>query len=183
MSDSFTGTLQPFAFDFAPRGWALCTGSLLPIAQYGALYSLLTTTWGGDGRATFGIPDARGRAVLGAGTSQLTGVIYRLGQYGGHESVTLKEPNAPAHVHGLQASTDYADYFAPGGDKVLGRSAGLDGEGGDVFVNIYGPRSDKMKPIEGVGAVIGGSQPVSVLQPALTTNLCICTNGAHPLQQ
>lgn len=180
MSDSFTGTLQPFAFGFAPRGWKVCDGGLLPIAQYGALASLLGTTWGGDGRATFGIPDARGRVVLGAGTYPVTGVEYLMGQYGGSESVALKEPNAPAHSHGLQASTDYADYFAPGADKMLGHATGIDGEGGAVTINIYGPRNDKMKPIEGVAVATGGSQRISVLQPGLTTNLCICVSGVHP---
>jgi microcystin-dependent protein len=179
MSDAFIGTLQPFAFSFAPRDWKLCDGSVLPAAQYSALASLLGRTWGGDGVNTVGIPDARGRTIIGQGPSTASGIAYAVGQTGGDAEVTLKEPNLPAHNHNLFATATNADSTVAKTTHILGKAGGLDEIGQDIIVNVYAPRDDKTKPLEGVSAV-GGSVAVPVFQPSLTASLCICVNGQMP---
>lgn len=179
MSDAFTGTLQPFAFEFAPRDWKLCDGSLLPAAQYSALASLLGRTWGGDGVNTVGIPDARGRTIIGQGPSTASSVTYTVGQTGGEEAVTLKETFLPAHTHGLYATGSNANSHVATAADILGQANGLDEIGQDCIVNIYAPRDDSTKPLEGV-VPVGDFMAVPILQPALTTNVCICVNGQLP---
>ncbi len=112
MADSYVGEIRPFAGDYAPQDWALCDGSLLPITDYQALYSLLGTTFGGDGRVNFALPDLKGRVPIGAGTG--TGLTARaLGQTGGSEAVTLTSASVPAHTHGFTVSTDAATQHSP----------------------------------------------------------------------
>ena len=102
-SDPFLGQIIMFAGNFAPRGWALCDGQLLPIAQNTALFSLIGTFYGGDGRTTFGLPDLRGRVPIHDGASQGPGLSpYQLGQKGGAEGVTLTQDQMPSHTHGIQ---------------------------------------------------------------------------------
>lgn len=179
MSYAFTGTLQPFAFSFAPRDWKLCDGAILPANQYSALNALLGRTWGGDGVNTVGIPDARGRTIIGSGPSTASEVIYAVGQSGGDPAVTLKEPNLPMHAHGLYATATNADSNVARATHLLGKSGGLDEIGQDCVVNIYAPRDDKTKPLEGL-IPVGDFMAFGVLQPGLTTNVCICVNGAFP---
>src|SRR5690625_4414253 len=101
--DTFIGTIQLFAFDFVPRGWAACNGQLLPISQHTALYSLLGTQYGGDGRTTFGLPDLRGRVPLGQG--QGPGLAsYAVGETGGAETTTLTTEQLPAHTHAVNSA-------------------------------------------------------------------------------
>lgn len=111
----FIAQIQPFAFNFAPRGWTLCNGQLLPISQYTAIFSLVGTTFGGDGRTTFGVPDLRGRSMVGVGTGP--GLETRTwGMRGGRNSVVLLTQNMPAHSHALNAYDGPGDSRAPGGD-------------------------------------------------------------------
>src|SRR5271166_2207468 len=103
MSEPFVGQVIAVGFNFAPVGWALCQGQLLPISEYAALYQLLGTTYGGDGQNTFGLPDLRGRAALGMG--QGSGLqSYNIGQLGGSESVTVTAGQFAAHTHALQGA-------------------------------------------------------------------------------
>lgn len=181
MSDAFVGTLQPFAFEFAPRDWKLCDGAVLPAAQYSALNRLLGSTWGGDGVNTVGIPDARGRTIVGQGPSSASGVVYTVGQTGGGEAVTLKESHLTAHTHFLYATVTNANSPVVRAADILGKANGLDEIGQDCVVNLYAPRDDKAKPLGGI-VPVGDFMAVSILQPALTTSVCICVNGPYPPQ-
>lgn len=122
MPDPFIGEIRMFGFGFAPQGWALCNGQLLPIAQNAALFSLLGTTYGGDGQTTFALPDLRSRVPVGQG--QGPGLSnYGQGQAGGAETVTLAAAQMPGHTHPVEASTSPADSGQPAG-RTLARSAG-----------------------------------------------------------
>lgn len=167
--DPFIGEIRMFAGNFAPRGWAFCDGQILPIAQYAAVFSLLGTTYGGDGRVTFALPDLRGRApqAMGAGP----GLTPRtLGEVGGVESVTLLEREMPAHGHALAASR------AP----AVGRTpAGLTAE----------PEVDVADTPAGAGAALvpgaqlgptGGGAPHPNLPPSLAINFIIALQGIFP---
>src|SRR5919109_3928213 len=104
MSDPYVAEIRIFPFNFAPRGWAFCNGQLLPISQNTALFSLLGTTYGGNGQTTFALPDLRGRVPISS--SQGPGLSnYDLGEIGGFESVTLTTNQLPAHTHGLPSHT------------------------------------------------------------------------------
>ncbi len=112
MAEPFIGEIRPVPYNFAPRSWAFCEGQLLAIAQNNALFSLLGTTFGGDGRTTFGLPDLRGRVPLGEGTGP--GLTQRrLGARSGNESVTLQQTTIPAHNHAVNVSVQSADAFDP----------------------------------------------------------------------
>jgi microcystin-dependent protein len=115
MADPFVAEIRIFPFNFAPKGWAWCDGQLLPLSQNTALFSLLGTTYGGDGKSTFALPDLQGRAPMHPG--QGPGLsLHDLGETGGSETVTLLESEIPAHSHGMRAYTqDPADLFGPGG--------------------------------------------------------------------
>jgi len=166
MSEPFLGQIQPFPYNFAPRGWAFCSGQILPIAQNTALFSLLGTTYGGNGQTTFALPDLRGRVPLhfgqGPGLSP-----YDLGQVSGTETVTLLSTQMPAHNHTMNASTgEAADTIATG--QVLASSA------------IYAPGSpNTVMSAQSVGQA-GGNQPHPNLQPYLVLNWCIALEGIFP---
>ena len=117
MSEPFVGEIRMFAGNFAPRGWAFCDGQLLAVSQNDALFSLLGTIYGGDGRTTFGLPDMRGRLPIHAGTGPGLSP-RRLGAKGGAESVTLTVNQMPSHTHTPQAANEIADDFAPAGKTV-----------------------------------------------------------------
>ena len=112
MSEPYVGEIRMFAGNYAPAGWALCDGQLLPVSENDALFSLFGTTYGGDGRTTFGLPDLRGRIPIHAGSGP--GLTPRvLGQPGGTEQVQLTTTNLPSHTHPLRASTTIADQTSP----------------------------------------------------------------------
>jgi microcystin-dependent protein len=169
-NEPYLGMIFLFAGNFAPRGYQFCAGQLLSIAQNTALFSILGTTYGGDGRTTFALPDLRGRAPIGAG--QGPGLpAYTLGEETGSPSVTIIQTELPRHNHIVQASsgsdtTDPARAF-PGND---GRSA----------LNIYNSSADgtTMNPMELAPA--GGSQPVNIQNPILGVNYIIAMQGIFP---
>lgn len=180
--DPFIGQIQAFGFNFAPRGWALCDGQLLPIAQNTALFSLLGTTYGGDGRTTFGLPDLRGRTALhqgrGPGLSS-----YRLGERGGTETVTLNNTQIPSHTHP-------ATFTGTGSISV--NSA--EGEENDPNGNFLAKTSTSSYADEaGTGALKGlnlsgdvtvgndgGGRSHENRQPFLVINYCIALAGLFP---
>jgi len=167
MSDPFIGTIQIFGFNFPPRGWAMCNGQLLSIAQNTALFSLLGTTYGGDGQTTFALPDLRGRFPnhqgQGPGLSN-----YDIGQVAGSETVTLLNTNLPAHTHGLRAGTTSTTKNPTG--KFIGLSSG----GAAYTATQTGlMASNAIDPA-------GGSQPFPNLNPYLTLNFCIALVGIFP---
>jgi microcystin-dependent protein len=122
MADPFVAEIRIFPFNFAPKGWAWCNGQLMPISQNTALFSLLGTTYGGDGKSTFALPDMRGNAPIHAG--QGPGLsLYDLGQMGGSETLTLLQSEMPAHSHALRGHTaDPGDNNQPGPTLSLAKS-------------------------------------------------------------
>ena len=180
--DPFLAEIIMFGGNFAPRGWALCNGQLLSIAQNQALFSLLGTTYGGDGRTTFGLPDLRGRVPMHPGNGPgLTD--RRLGQKGGTETNTLNVLQLPAHNH-----TATGKVRTGGDDSLADTSAGnllaSEARGGGDALNIYnnGAAIGSMAD-NGVEVTIGntgGSQPVNNIQPFNTVNFIICTQGVFP---
>lgn len=170
MADPFVAEIRVFPFNFAPTGWAFCNGQLLPISQNTALFSLLGTTYGGDGKSTFQLPDMQGSVPLHPGQAQ-SGTQYFLGQTGGTENVTLLQSEIPAHTHILQAAGgDSAEKNVPT-DNALSRST----------LNIY---SATLTPVvqmafEALGPA-GGGLPHNNMMPYLTLNFCIALQGVFP---
>ena len=174
--DEFMGIIKLFAGNFAPRDWAFCNGQLLSISQNTALFSLLGTTYGGDGRTTFALPDLRGRAAVGFG--QGPGLSnYTQGEVTGTESVTLTTNQMPAHTHTAQ-STVHASGRADS-DNPANAVPALSGS------QIYASAPDGSTTMNAgmvttqVGPA-GGNQPVSIVQPVLVLNYIICVEGLFP---
>jgi microcystin-dependent protein len=168
--DPFVAEIRIFPFNFAPRGWAFCNGQLLPISQNTALFSLLGTTYGGDGKTTFALPNLQGAAPMHPG--QGPGLsLHDLGEASGSATVTLIESELPAHTHTLRAATDDADLQAPTPTRSLARST-------SGFAYVAGAANTAMAATA-IGTT-GGSQPHNNLQPYLTLNFCIALQGVFP---
>jgi len=168
MSNPFLGEVRLFGFGFAPQGWALCAGQILPINQNQALFALLGTTYGGNGTSTFALPDLRGRVPNNQGTGP--GLSnYSIGQVGGTESETLGVQQMPAHTHAVQASTGDPTTSQPGG-KLLAAV----GEGA-----YAAPPGDATMAATMIASA-GGGQPHNNLPPYLTMNWCIALQGIFP---
>lgn len=171
--EPFIGQLLCVGFNFAPRGWAFCNGQLLSIAQNSALFSLLGTTYGGDGVVTFGLPDLRGRAPIhfgqGPGLSN-----YVQGEMTGSESVTLLTSNLPSHSHSLTGNTTTGNTNSPAGATLAGYGTSLPPEGPYTSA---GP--DTTLAATSIGPT-GGNIPVSILNPINTMNWIIATEGVYP---
>lgn len=169
MSEPFVAEIRIFAGNFAPRGWAFCNGQLLPISQNTALFSLIGTTYGGDGRTTTALPNLQGRAPMHPGRGPgLTD--RRLGQRGGVETVTLTEAQMPQHRHSAEATTDTGVTNEPVNHypaTVLGRGSNLYKSSGS---------HTPMDPLRNSG----GSQPHNNMQPYLAINFIIALVGLYP---
>jgi microcystin-dependent protein len=169
MADPFVAEIRIFPFNFAPKGWAFCDGQLLPLSQNTALFSLLGTTYGGDGKSTFALPDLQGRAAMHPG--QGPGLsLHDLGETGGSETVTLLESEIPSHSHGLRASLDDADLRIPTSARSLAKSS--------AFMYATGNPNTAMAPQALSPA--GGDQPHNNMMPYLTLNFCIALQGVFP---
>ncbi len=170
MSDPFIAEIRIVPFNFAPRGWAWCNGQLMSISQNTALFSLVGTTYGGDGRVTFGLPDLQGRAPMHPG--QGPGLsLHDLGETGGSETVTLLQSEMPAHSHGLMASTQPGEDASPA-NEALARSVGA---------SLYQTATNPVVPMSNVAVgPTGGDQPHNNLQPYLTLYFCIALQGIFP---
>lgn len=167
MSQPFIGEIQIFGFNFAPKGWAMCNGQILQINQNQALFSLLGTTYGGNGQTTFALPDLRSRAPMHFGSG--TGQTFNLGQQSGQEAVTLTSTQLPAHTHSAVATTSNADTPTPTGAALATASS-----------KIYGAASNSVALASSAIASTGGSQPHANLQPLLALNFCIALVGIFP---
>ena len=169
MSEPFIAEIKIFAGNFAPRGYAFCEGQLLQIAQNTALFSLVGTTYGGDGRTTFGLPNLKGRAPMHPGTGP--GLpARRLGEKGGSEQVTLTQNQIPSHTHPVNAVNSPGNLSNPAGN-VLARSVGG---------NAYGPASNLVPLADAALPPTGGGQSHNNMQPFLTLNFIIALVGIFP---
>lgn len=164
MAEPFLSEIRIFSFDFPPKGWAFCNGQLLPINQNQALFSLLGTRFGGDGRVNFALPDLRGRTPIHVGSGHI------LGERGGEQAHTLSIAELPTHTHVLVASTAAATTDSPANTHFLG-PAGLD---------LY--REPTSLAAAGAASVTntGGSQAHLNMQPFLTLSFCIALQGIFP---
>ncbi len=172
MSDPFVAEIRIFPFNFAPTGWAMCNGQLLPISQNTALFSLLGTFYGGDGKSTFALPDLQGSAPLHQG--QGPGLSERfIGEASGSEFLTLIDSEMPLHTHNVMAyPTDPADVQAPSPAVSLARSSG-----GNAY--LASPANLVALAPQAIG-VSGGSLPHNNMMPYLTLNFCIAMQGVFP---
>jgi microcystin-dependent protein len=169
MADPFVAEIRIFPFQFAPKGWAWCDGQLMPLSQNTALFSLLGTTYGGNGKDNFALPDLRGASPMHPGQG-LGLSLYDLGEMGGFPTATLLPSEIPSHTHGLRASSEEGDANPPGPGRALAGASAA----------VYGPATDPiaMAP-EAIGEV-GGGQPHENRQPYLTLYFAIALQGVFP---
>lgn len=173
MASPFIGEIHIFGFNFAPRGYAHCSGQVMSIAQNTALFSLLGTTYGGNGQTTFGLPDLRGRVPNGMGTMVPGLSDYFLGQAAGTENATLTINNMPAHSHGVACIDE------DGAAQLVKNN---------LLSNPFSPTAQIYGPGAAANATMapqmikntGGNQPFGILQPYLTLNYCIALQGIFP---
>jgi microcystin-dependent protein len=179
MSDQFVAEIRIFPFNFAPTGWASCDGQIMPISQNTALFSLLGTTYGGDGKSTFALPDLNGNAPMQPG--QGSGLSQRdLGEMSGVESITLLQSEMPAHAHLAQATTTTANTDQPSGASLARGQFSFQGISGAVPLYFTGA-PDVATPMnfQALG-LTGGGLPHNNMQPYLTLNYCIALQGIFP---
>lgn len=173
MSEPFLAEVRMVGFNFAPRGWAFCDGQILPINQNQSLYSLLGTTYGGDGRTSFALPDLRGRVPIHVGRSN-GGGEHRLGQKSGEETHTLAANEMPQHNHGVHGINETADLPNPSGNFPARPVSAV----GAVYADTNYQGSGDL----GAAAVanVGGSQAHDNMQPYIAVNFCIALQGLFP---
>ena len=164
MAEPFLSEIRIMTFQFAPKGWALCNGQLLPINQNQALFSLLGTAFGGDGRVNFALPDLRGRTPIHVGSA------HTLGERGGEQAHTLSIAELPTHTHVENGSTVTATLDSPGGNLFATTTSN----------SIYGGPSQLVAMNPGMVTNTGGSQAHLNMQPFLTVSFCIALQGIFP---
>jgi microcystin-dependent protein len=177
MSDPFVAEIRMFGFNFPPTGWAFCDGQLLPISQNTALFSLLGTFYGGDGKSTFALPNLQGSAPMHSGQGQ--GLSQRfLGEQSGAESITLLVSEIPLHNHLLMAVTADATVADPNGANLAQGNWTFQGNGGVMAMYSTDPPNANMS--FNALTPTGGSLPHNNMQPYLTLNFCIALQGIFP---
>lgn len=163
--EGFIGEIRMFSGNFAPRNWAFCEGQLLPISSYNALFSILGTTYGGDGRTTFALPDLRGRVVIHPGTGPGLS-SYNPGEKGGYEKVTLQEAQLPSHKHRFPVQSKPAIEKTP---DIASKNE----------TKAYSLTASKpARAIE--TSKTGGNQPVEIRPPYIAVHFIICVEGTYP---
>lgn len=165
MAEPFLSEVRIMSFVFAPKGWALCNGQLLPINQNQALFSLLGTTFGGDGRVNFALPDLRGRTPIHVGSG------HTLGERGGEQAHTLSIAELPQHAHVKNATTGAATTNQPSASVMVAQSTAS---------SLYGGASNLQAMAPAAVANVGGSQAHLNMQPFLTLSFCIALQGIFP---
>jgi microcystin-dependent protein len=172
MADPFVAEIRIFPFNFAPRGWAWCDGQLLPLSQNTALFSLLGTTYGGNGKSNFGLPDLQGRTPMHPG--QGPGLsLHDLGETGGEETVTLLESEIPTHSHTLMATNEDGTQGSLTADITVATSVGGKLYQTNVSANLTSMNANALAPA-------GGDAAHNNLQPYLTCYFCIALQGVFP---
>jgi len=162
MAEPFLAEIRIMSFVFAPKGWALCNGQLLPINQNQALFSLLGTTFGGDGRVNFALPDLRARAPIHVGSG------HTLGERGGEQAHTLSIAELPLHQHTIQGSSVNADTPVAAGNVLAAAN------------NVYTSPTNPVAMQPTTLASVGGSEAHQNMQPFLTLSFCIALQGIFP---
>ncbi len=182
MSEPFLGELKIISWNFPPKGWAFCNGQLLPINQNQALFSILGTTYGGDGRTTFGLPNLQGRMPVHVGNG------ISLGQLGGETAHTINLSEMAAHTHtmaadGTTAVSSNSNTPDPAAGKVLGQSGGLGGSPPVAFgANVYSSAAPSSTLNPAVVSNMVGSQPHDNMSPYLVLNVIVALQGIFPSQ-
>jgi microcystin-dependent protein len=172
MADPFVAEIRIFPFNFAPKGWATCDGQILPLSQNTALFSLLGTTYGGDGKSNFALPNLAGSAPMHPG--QGPGLsLHDLGEIGGVQNVTLLQGEMPFHNHGMQGDFAQSDITAPTNLTCYSRSAP-----GNAYMTNSSANLVQMN--QQMLAIAGGSLPHNNMQPYLTLLFCIALQGVFP---
>ena len=180
--EEFIGVVKLFAGNFAPRGWALCNGQLLSIAQNSALFAILGTTYGGNGQTTFALPNLQGAVAIGSGNGQ--GTNYVLGQTAGTPTVSILTSNLPAHIHTGAGKISVTATNATDSTPVAGASIGIPGSSvSRAFTPTLGyatatPGVDLISNVT-TGAT-GSNLPISIMQPYLALTYIICLEGIFP---
>lgn len=177
--EPYIGEIRIFAGTFAPVGWASCNGTLLPISEYETLFTLIGTTYGGDGVNTFAVPDLRGRSIISQGRSR-AGTTYVLGQMGGAESVTLLIPNIPSHQHTFSVSTQQGTTTAASNNFL---AAPLDPSAAPQTIGLYAATTPTpvIQPLlPGALTPTGGTQAHENRMPFVTISYIIATVGIFP---
>lgn len=172
--EPFLGQIQPFGFNFAPRGWAFCAGQIQSISQNSALFSLLGTVYGGDGHTTFALPDLRSRSAVGYGSGAPGLSSFNIGDQGGSQTHTMLTSEMPAHMHTLAASDEAGTNITPQPNNFLASVTGIS-KGG-----LYSTAAGNMIPLGNPTGTAGGSQPFSILNPYLAINFSIALQGVFP---
>jgi microcystin-dependent protein len=167
MSEPFLSEIKIMSFGFPPKGWAVCNGQLMPINQNQALFALLGTTYGGDGRVNFALPDLQARTPIHVGSG------YTLGQRSGEQAHTLSMAELPGHTHSANAANVPATSNAPSNARMISQSQGA---------NLYSAASNLQAMAPQALANVGGSQAHQNMQPFLTLSFCIALQGIFPSQ-
>lgn len=171
MSDQYLGEIRMFAGNYAPEGWAMCNGQLLSISQNAALYSLIGTTYGGDGQTTFALPDLQGRVPVHTGKNTETGTVYPMGQKGGTETVTLVADQLPKHTHAVNAQSEAGT-----------TSAAANNYWATGPVNMYANTdANGMMGSSAIG-VTGGNMAHNNVMPYFAVTFIIALQGIYPSQ-
>jgi microcystin-dependent protein len=177
MSDPFVAQISMFPFNFAPKAWALCDGQLLSVSQNSALFSLIGTYYGGDGKVTFALPNLQGQAVVGQGQSPGTSQ-YSVGETIGVPTVTLLQSEMPQHNHGLVGTTDKGTTATSSGNQLAHAFAGIKSQSftGEYMNTATNPQTGMI----GAFGPTGSSFPHNNMQPYLVLNFCISMQGVYP---
>lgn len=171
--DPFVAEIRVFPFNFPPKGWAFCSGQLMPLSQNTALFSLLGTFYGGDGKSTFALPNFEGSAAIGVSDGFNGTSMTDIGFVAGSPSVTLLQSEIPSHAHQLRASADDGDLQAPGADRALATSTGGNAYQTETNANLVTMSPQTL-------ASTGATHPHNNFSPVLTLNFCIALQGVYP---
>jgi microcystin-dependent protein len=182
MSNQFLAEIRPFGFNFAPQGWAICAGQILPISQNTALFSLLGTQYGGNGTSTFALPNLQGAVANAQGTGPGLST-YQIGATGGATGVTLTPQESPGHVHTLAAaSATTTKAAAPSPSTFLGATGGRTG-GISIYATPADQSANPVTMLATAAVSVGGSQPHNNMAPYLAVTYCISLTGIYPPRQ
>jgi microcystin-dependent protein len=181
--ESYIGEIRMFAGDYAPQGWLPCDGSLQSISAYQTLYSLIGTTYGGNGTTTFGLPDLRGRIPVGQGQGQALSP-RTIGQMSGTETVALAVSELPSHSHIVNGTASPATTVTPGNTVTL---AAATAPAANYLVSLPSPRVERVLDNHTIGNTggnaTGGANPHDNVMPSFAVTFIICTNGIYPQKQ